>query len=66
MTDAELLAHASPALRRVRHGNYWRPAPSNPEGVFVPWKAVYRLVDAGALQWGNRCRSFVVRADNGH
>jgi hypothetical protein len=65
MTDAELLAHASPALRIAGKSGHWRPAPGNPGAVLIPWRDVYRLVDAGALQWGNRCRSFVVRAGNG-
>jgi hypothetical protein len=59
MTDADIIT-LSP-LRRIRMGQLFRPAPANPLRVVIFRREVQRLVAAGALAWGNRSRSFVVR-----
>ena len=59
MSDAEILALAP--LRRGGQCGYWRPAPRS-GGRRIHRAKIYRLVAEGRLAWGNRSRSFVVRA----
>jgi hypothetical protein len=57
MTDAELLALAQPALKRVPGPGCYRQAPDDKARVTVKARDVRRLVEAGRLVWVNRCRS---------
>ena len=50
-------------LRRGGQSGYWTPAPRS-KGVRVHRNAIYGMVRAGVLKWGNKSHSFVVPAED--
>jgi hypothetical protein len=66
MTSEQIRKLANPALRRLGQNNRWAPAPGNPKHVYVKSREVHEAVRMNILQWGNRCRSFVVKTDPNH
>ena len=66
MTDAEALDLAKRALRRKPGGGWYGPAKLPCRGkprkyVDIPRPIIDRLIRQGALEYGNKSRSFVVR-----
>ena len=60
MTDREVLALASPVLRRdVACPRLFRQA-RRLNKHRAPQETIERLIDAGLLRWGNSSRTFVI------
>ncbi len=65
MSDREVLALASPALRRAGACPVFFRQAKRRNTRRVPQETVEHLIDEGLLRWGNNSRTFVVLTERG-